>query len=161
MPVLTIASAVSRINPSLTLHANLFQLFHPIGGVRASCEEFALEDSDQAVLYIVTRRTLKTTNRTFGRILIATHLSLPERVSIVEKGADSFWRNFQIIRLHNFDRPSERNDLVQIEVLVQVQAEKLRGLRKGHGKIKHIAKTSHAMVNRDLREQTRFDRSSN
>src|ERR1035438_4586596 len=35
MPVLTMASAASRIRLSLTLHANLFQLFQPIGGVRA------------------------------------------------------------------------------------------------------------------------------
>jgi hypothetical protein len=33
MPVETIASAVSRISFSETLQPNLFQLFHPIGGV--------------------------------------------------------------------------------------------------------------------------------
>src|SRR5437588_614164 len=36
MPVLTSASAISLINFSLTLQPNLFQLFQPIGGVRAS-----------------------------------------------------------------------------------------------------------------------------
>src|SRR6202158_2817993 len=35
MPVLTTASAISRINLSLTSHPNLFQLFQPIGGVTA------------------------------------------------------------------------------------------------------------------------------
>src|SRR6266852_501579 len=35
MPLATIASAISLINCSLTLQANLFQLFQPIGGVRA------------------------------------------------------------------------------------------------------------------------------
>src|SRR3954466_7062063 len=40
MPEATIASAVSRINASLTLQPNLFQLFHPIGGVWASCSNF-------------------------------------------------------------------------------------------------------------------------
>src|SRR3954462_3428199 len=40
MPEATIASAVSRINASLTLQPNLFQLFHPIGGVLASCSNF-------------------------------------------------------------------------------------------------------------------------
>src|SRR5919197_6455281 len=36
MPVLTTASAISRISFSLTLQPNLFQLFQPIGGVLAS-----------------------------------------------------------------------------------------------------------------------------
>src|SRR3954447_797743 len=35
MPDWTIASAVWRIRSSLTLQANLFQLFHPMGGTRA------------------------------------------------------------------------------------------------------------------------------
>src|SRR6266550_913204 len=35
MPLLTTASAISRMSLSLTLHPNLFQLFHPIGGVGA------------------------------------------------------------------------------------------------------------------------------
>src|SRR4051812_10283321 len=40
MPLATMASAVSRMSASLTLHWNLFQLFHPIGGVFASCVNF-------------------------------------------------------------------------------------------------------------------------
>src|SRR5882762_7793490 len=36
MPLATIASAVSLINCSLTLQPKWFQLFHPMGGVRAS-----------------------------------------------------------------------------------------------------------------------------
>ena len=36
MPVATIASAVSRMSFSLTSQPNLFQLFQPMGGVRAS-----------------------------------------------------------------------------------------------------------------------------
>src|SRR5947209_4483869 len=36
MPLETIASAVCRTVCSFTLHANLFQLFQPIGGVSAS-----------------------------------------------------------------------------------------------------------------------------
>src|SRR5215813_1100495 len=39
MPDLTMASAICRIISSLTLHPNLFQLFHPMGGVRAMLEE--------------------------------------------------------------------------------------------------------------------------
>src|SRR6185369_11313532 len=35
MPLVTIASAISLISFSLTLQANLFQLFQPIGGVFA------------------------------------------------------------------------------------------------------------------------------
>ena len=37
---LTMASAVSLIRFSLTLQAKLFQLFHPMGGVRASPSNF-------------------------------------------------------------------------------------------------------------------------
>src|SRR5688572_22456852 len=40
MPLATIASAVSRINCSLTLQPNLFQLFQPICGVFASPSNF-------------------------------------------------------------------------------------------------------------------------
>src|SRR5713226_8515820 len=36
MPVLTTASAISRISLSLTLQPNLFQLFQPMGGVAAT-----------------------------------------------------------------------------------------------------------------------------
>src|SRR5690242_12575745 len=36
MPDETMASAICRINVSLILHPNVFQLFHPIGGVRAT-----------------------------------------------------------------------------------------------------------------------------
>src|SRR6185369_16068683 len=36
MPLVTIASAISLISFSLTLQANLFQLFQPIGGVLAT-----------------------------------------------------------------------------------------------------------------------------
>ncbi len=40
MPEATIASAVSRINCSFTLSVNLFQLFQPICGVKASWSNF-------------------------------------------------------------------------------------------------------------------------
>src|SRR5688500_16895989 len=36
MPLATIASAICRTRVSLILHPNVFQLFHPIGGVRAT-----------------------------------------------------------------------------------------------------------------------------
>src|SRR5712671_6646360 len=36
MPELTTVSAISRINLSLTSQPNLFQLFHPMGGVAAT-----------------------------------------------------------------------------------------------------------------------------
>src|SRR5579884_3430640 len=41
MPVVTIASAISRMSFSLTLHWNLFQLFHPMGGVGAAFDTCA------------------------------------------------------------------------------------------------------------------------
>src|SRR5579872_1832217 len=41
MPDFTIASAICLMRSSLTLHANLFQLFHPIGGVGANAESCA------------------------------------------------------------------------------------------------------------------------
>ena len=36
MPLLTIASAICRISVSLMLQPNVFQVFQPIGGVRAT-----------------------------------------------------------------------------------------------------------------------------
>src|SRR5258706_13865692 len=39
MPDFTIASAICRIMSSLTLQPNLFQLFHPMGGVRTRLAE--------------------------------------------------------------------------------------------------------------------------
>src|SRR6185503_5075313 len=36
MPELAMASAICRISDSLMLQPNVFQLFHPIGGVRAT-----------------------------------------------------------------------------------------------------------------------------
>ena len=42
LPLETIASAVSRIIFSFTSHANLVQLFQPIGGVKASPSNFWL-----------------------------------------------------------------------------------------------------------------------
>src|ERR1700738_915855 len=42
IPVLTTASVISRISLSLTSHPNLFQLFHPIGGVAAIFVDCAL-----------------------------------------------------------------------------------------------------------------------
>src|SRR5688500_14274011 len=47
MPVDTMASAISRNRPSLTLQRNLFQLFHPIGGVRARPFSSANAELDQ------------------------------------------------------------------------------------------------------------------
>src|ERR1700726_1012943 len=45
IPLLTMASAASRINCSLTLQPNLFQLFHPIGGVPANMSSAACAPS--------------------------------------------------------------------------------------------------------------------
>jgi hypothetical protein len=36
MPLATMASAICRIRVSLMLHPNVFQVFQPIGGVRAT-----------------------------------------------------------------------------------------------------------------------------
>src|SRR6266550_1985255 len=47
MPELTMASAICRIISSLTLHPNLFQLFHPIGGVLAN--PLSCADSEGAI----------------------------------------------------------------------------------------------------------------
>src|SRR4051794_27260799 len=49
MPDVTIASAIPRTSSSLTLHPNLFQVFHPIGGVRASPFEVSDCASETAV----------------------------------------------------------------------------------------------------------------
>src|SRR6185437_13324758 len=47
MPLATIASASLRMRSSLTLQANLFQLFQPIGGVLASPLSSALREGAQ------------------------------------------------------------------------------------------------------------------
>src|SRR5882762_4098588 len=83
MPVLIIASAVSRINGSLTLHANLFQLFQPMGGVAASCGDDApLEVCAPAIVPFATatkaRRTVLSAHR---EILIAPSIDLDHRNS--------------------------------------------------------------------------------
>src|ERR1700730_8512344 len=58
MPLATIASAISLINCSLTLQPNLFQLFQPIGGVRAS----PLSSENNAVVFeLITNRTSPAT----------------------------------------------------------------------------------------------------
>src|SRR5215213_1978951 len=60
MPLVTIASAISLISFSLTLQANLFQLFQPIGGVlarplsraRTSVKQNAKSSSDATLRYL-------------------------------------------------------------------------------------------------------------
>src|SRR5260370_27533198 len=60
MPLLTTASAISRMSVSLTLHPNLFQLFHPIGGVGA-------RDADVCADVAGTRRVAKGPTRRQAR----------------------------------------------------------------------------------------------
>src|SRR5260370_41861928 len=60
MPLLTTASAISRMSVSLTLHPNLFQLFHPIGGVGA-------RDADVCADVAGTRRVAKVPTRRQAR----------------------------------------------------------------------------------------------
>src|ERR1039458_4929309 len=49
MPVATSWSAASRMSLSVTLPAKKFQLFQPIGGVRATCDEAGLAVGATAV----------------------------------------------------------------------------------------------------------------
>src|SRR5271165_289130 len=66
MPLVTMASAVSRINDSLTRPWNLFQLFQPICGVRASCSNFwpgalkqqAAQEINSKTFFMVVSRVL-------------------------------------------------------------------------------------------------------
>src|SRR5579863_5772723 len=50
MPDLTMASAMPRTSSSLTLQPNLFQVFHPMGGVSAKPLETALGCARPAAL---------------------------------------------------------------------------------------------------------------
>ena len=75
MPVLTIASAVSRISCSLTLQANLFQLFQPIGGVCANFGDGLFTGCATAVLLVtVTGDVRKTAIRALRMICISLFL---------------------------------------------------------------------------------------
>src|SRR5438445_8969229 len=49
MPDFTIASAMPRTSSSLTLQPNLFQVFQPIGGVRASPADTEVDCANVAV----------------------------------------------------------------------------------------------------------------
>src|SRR6266849_8639729 len=62
MPDLTTASAMPWIMSSLTLQANLFHEFHPMGGVGASAPEFTVFSC--AGRPAVTAKTAKATNTT-------------------------------------------------------------------------------------------------
>src|SRR6266404_1754936 len=61
MPVLTMASAISRISLSLTSHPNLFQLFQPIGGVAAMVADCALAVCGNKPL--ASRQNIASTSR--------------------------------------------------------------------------------------------------
>src|SRR5438309_11384238 len=65
MPLATIASAISLINCSLTLHPNLFQLFQPIGGVRAS----PLSSENTGVVFALIANRTKTATLAVSQIL--------------------------------------------------------------------------------------------
>src|SRR6267143_2793853 len=68
MPLLTTASAISRMSLSLTLQPNLFQLFHPIGGVGAREADVCADvDGARRVAKVPTRRQarIKENHRMF------------------------------------------------------------------------------------------------
>ena len=72
MPEDTIASAVSRISFSSMPQPNVFQLFQPIGGVRASG---GLRSAGGALAAVVPIRSAATTRRahTAERVMDRTH----------------------------------------------------------------------------------------
>src|SRR5450432_1351153 len=59
MPDFTMASAMPRTSSSLTLQPNLFQEFHPMGGVRARPLETALSSASAAALSDEMKRISK------------------------------------------------------------------------------------------------------
>src|SRR5882762_10368445 len=61
MPLLTTASAISRMSLSLTLQPNLFQLFHPIGGVGARDADVCAEVAGaRSAAKVPTRRQARS-----------------------------------------------------------------------------------------------------
>src|SRR6267143_863233 len=60
MPLLTTASAISRMSLSLTLQPNLFQLFHPIGGVGARDADVCAEVAGARRAAVPTRRQARS-----------------------------------------------------------------------------------------------------
>src|SRR5436305_9105215 len=73
MPEETIASAVSRTTFSFTLHANLFQLFQPIGGVSASPFAALLTTSCVVSASAGEERAAIAANQTNGPIAYFIH----------------------------------------------------------------------------------------
>src|SRR5579863_1198146 len=80
MPDFTIASAVCRSNSSLTLQANLFQLFHPIGGVRASVPAYGEGFGATSSSALATEQTMSSDSAmTTGFIILI--FVIPRRCS--------------------------------------------------------------------------------
>src|SRR5260370_445816 len=78
MPDLTMASAIPRTSSSLTLQANLFQVFQPIGGVRARPLETEFSCAIAVRLRDETRRVSKSN---FLDMLIGFWIAAMERNS--------------------------------------------------------------------------------
>src|SRR5260221_12038021 len=64
MPDLTIASAIPRTSSALTLQPNLFQVFHPMGGVSARPLDTELSCASTAALSD-NAKTIKINNLLF------------------------------------------------------------------------------------------------
>src|SRR3982074_720180 len=81
MPDLTIASAMPLIMSSLTLHANLFQEFHPMGGVGTSALDIGLFSCAETTA--TKRRTPKHTMTT--RLLDFIRCFYQKRLDVCRK----------------------------------------------------------------------------
>src|SRR5260370_29414866 len=105
MPLLTMASAISRMSLSLTLHPNLFQLFHPIGGVSASDADACAEAAGaSSVAEGATRRLARRlkTGRNLRMFII------PHKIGYVTAYAESSTQR-QKVRCYSAREKSSRS----------------------------------------------------
>src|ERR1700738_403317 len=105
MPVLTTASAISRISLSLTLHPNLFQLFQPIGGVAATVLDCASAVCGHAPP--VSRQTIASTSKA-GEACEKDFLTITSVTITPDLDAQIIQRvcaGSRLARLRRFSRP--------------------------------------------------------
>src|ERR1700733_15622124 len=98
MPNFTTASAIPRTRSSLTLQANLFHVFQPMGGVRASWLATAGAGLSAAHNAIAPSRQLTTAMRTrvFDFMMMSAGTicirGTPRDAIEIQKGGDAGWK---------------------------------------------------------------------
>src|SRR5277367_4619506 len=103
MPDFTIASAVCRMRSSLTLHANLFQLFHPIGGVGARLlAEILLSWARRVPPTDVKARIINRPRIVALAAFFFISASCSRQVRQRVPGASMLWRKSCVVPVHDF-----------------------------------------------------------